>query len=452
MGFVKANQKNAIMSWYIGLGIFLCPALALSIDSGYSYGPAILLLASLSLVVFRPRISLTSADWKFAILFFSYFIVQALYNFGFSLPSRSYDGISRFLVVIPVYFLLIFYPPKPLYFWSGLIVGVWVACAFAIYQRFYLTPPMDRAGGYINPIQFGDISFLMAALLLCGFVWARHTFKSFSVPAVFLLSSVAGFFASFLSLSRGGWIAIPFVFFVFFKALNIKTRKILASFFLLGCVTVFTIMLLPNTSSFKQRLMETQSDVASVLNINSSQESVSISTRLQMWSVGIEAFSARPLIGWGSIKAIKLAYPTQWASLDAIHDFNHLHSEYIDTLAKKGLIGFFILMSIYLVPLATFIRLMKSNDKMLVSFSSAGVVLILCVMTFGLTQTFMAHISGVTVFSFFLVIIAAYVRHSKLAYSENNEKLFRANNANENLSTSGLDLPVVPNNHAAGQQ
>ena len=414
MGFIEISQKNTFMRWYVGVGIFLCPSLALSIQSGYSYGPAVLLLAGLSLLIFRSRKTFVSADWMFASLLFGYFILQVLFNIGFQLPSRSYDGISRFLLAIPVYFLLIFYPPKPLYFWSGLTVGAWGACIFAIYQRFYLASPVDRAGGYINPIQFGDISFLMASLLLCGFVWAFHTYKNHIISSAFLISSMAGFFASFLSLSRGGWLAIPFVVFIFFKALNVKTMKILGVFALLGCIFATTIILLPNTSAFKQRLIETQNDVSSLLDTKSSQESVSINTRLQMWNIGIEAFSAKPLTGWGSITAIKAAYPAQWAGLEAIDDFNHLHNEYIDTLAKRGLIGFLILMSIYLVPLIVFIRLMRSADKVVVSFSSAGVILILCMMVFGLTQTFMAHISGITIFSFFLVIIGAYARNSAL--------------------------------------
>ncbi|RYY74744.1 MAG: O-antigen ligase family protein [Gammaproteobacteria bacterium] len=416
MGFVKADQNNVIMGCFLGLAIFLCPSLALSIESGYSYGPAVLLLASLSLFIFRIGKPLTSMDRKLAILLFSYFIVQVLYNLGFALPSRSYDGISRFLLAIPVYFVLIFYSPKPLYFWVGLMVGTWSAFVFAVYQIFFLIPPMDRAGGFINPIQFGDISFLMASLLLCGFIWARHTFKSFYIDVLFLLSSAAGFLASLLSLSRGGWLAVPFVLFVFFKALHVKTGKILVSFALFGCITAVTIALLPHTNAFKQRLIETQNDVSSVLDFNSSQESVSFNTRLQMWNVGIEAFSARPLTGWGSIKAIKSEYPTQWAPLDAIDNFGHLHNEYIDTLAKKGFLGFVMLMLIYVIPLLMFSKLMRSGDQKVVAFSAAGIILIVCVMIFGLTQTFMAHISGITIFPFFLVIIAAYAQNAKVIY------------------------------------
>jgi len=409
MLFSKANWEY-VTSIYVGLAIFLCSALALVIESGYSYGPALLFLASLSLIIYRPKISITKDDWKFVGLLLSYFTVYVLYNVGFSLSSRAYDGISRFLLVIPVYFLLISYPPKPIYFWSGLIIGAIGAGVFAIYQKFYLPVPLDRAGGFINPIQFGDISFLMASLLLCGFVWARYTHQTLFIHFVFLLASLTGFVASFLSLSRGGWLAFPVVLFIVLKALKVQTQKILVSFAVFTLISTIAIVSLPDSNFFRQRLVETKSDVSSLLKISSSRESFSINARLRMWQIGINAFCARPFTGWGSLDAIKLQYPSEWADLEAIDNFNHLHNEFIDTMAKRGLLGLITLMLLYFLPLSVFMKLMRSEDKILVSFAACGVILIVCVIIFGLTQTFMAHISGITIIPFFLAIIKAYTR------------------------------------------
>jgi O-antigen ligase len=82
--------------------------------------------------------------------------------------------------------------------------------------------------------------------------------------------------------------------------------------------------------------------------------------------------------------------------------------------------GIIVLMALLLVPLKYFLTLVtRTYDQDSVAFAAAGVVLMVCVMVFGLTQTFLAHISGVTIFSFYLVIITAYCRNFELSKTIN---------------------------------
>ena len=65
---------------------------------------------------------------------------------------------------------------------------------------------------------------------------------------------------------------------------------------------------------------------------------------------------------------------------------------------------------------------MRTRQADVMPFAAAGVVLILCVMVFGLTQCFLAHNSGTMAFVFYLVIIKAYCRNIVAARSIANAK------------------------------
>lgn len=409
MLLLKSATSISFPALFNGLAIFIFSALSLVLPSGYSYGSALLVLGSLSLIIKRNRIKLNKQDHIFISILLLYFIIHVCINIAFSLPARSYDGLLRFLLVIPVYLFLVSYPPRPIFFWLGLMSGALGAGSFAIFQTSFDSVHWDRASGYMNAIQFGDISFLLASLMLCGVVWAIYTLQNNYLAALFFLSSLFGFSASFLSLSRGGWIAIPIVLFVVFLVLKPAIKKtflVFASLSLLLSLATFT--LLPQTNPIKSRIIETSADLTNFSQGELDSESTSFYTRTLMWKNGIDAFIERPITGWGDITAIKNHYPSQWAALNAVDDFNHLHNEYLDALAKHGLVGFIALMALFLIPLRYFINLMRTRGEESTIFAAAGVVLILCVMVFGLTQTFMAHISGVTVFAFYLVIIKAY--------------------------------------------
>ncbi len=415
MLFLKSDSAISYPALLNGLAIFIFSVLSLVIPSGYSYGPALLVLGSLNLIIKYNLIKLDRQDRIFISVLLLYFFVHVCLNITFSLPARSYDGLLRFLLVIPVYLFLTSYPPRSVFFWFGLMFGVLGAGFFAIFQIYFDSVHRERASGHINAIQFGDISFLMASLMLCGVAWAIYILKNKYVAFLFLLSSLFGFCASFLSLSRGGWIAIPLVLYVVFLTLRPATKKTFLASALLGFfLALVALIALPHTNPIKERILETGADLTSLSQGELNSESTSFYTRMQMWKNGIDAFSKSPIIGWGDITAIKNNSPDQWRALDAVDNFNHLHNEYLDALAKHGLVGFIALMALFLIPLKYFLNLMQRGNEEATIFAAAGVVLILCVMVFGLTQTFMAHNSGTTIFAFYLIIIRAYTKRFAL--------------------------------------
>ncbi|RYY02226.1 MAG: O-antigen ligase family protein [Gammaproteobacteria bacterium] len=410
MSILKSTKLSSFFIWYSSIAILIFSALSLIMPNGYSYGPILLFIGSLSILVVRPSFHLIKEDIYIIGALSLYFIVNIFLNYLHHLPLSSYDKPLRYLLGIPVYFFLIAYPPKQIFFWSGLVVGAIGACLLAMHQRFFEGGNWWRPGGFINPIQFGDIALLLGILLLSGIQYLPIRTKHNCLMTIYLFAAAMGITASFLSWSRGGWLAIPIVGLVFLKRCNFSLNK--KSLFYLIIILIFSIILihfLPDDNFLKARFVQTESEITDFYRGKTDVNSVS--TRFKMWHVGISAFKDAPFVGWGDLASIKENYSAYWKDLNELNNYNHLHNEYIDELAKRGLIGFFSLMVLYFIPLMFFLRMSKYSVHNMALFSTAGIVLILSCMMFGLTQVFMIHNSGATIFVFYLVIVASYCRN-----------------------------------------
>lgn len=408
------SKQVSYVNVYNTFAVFLFSALALIVPSGYSYGPLLLFFASFLLIVRRPSFNLESHDWWFIAAISTYFCTSIFLNLYQNLPFSSYDKPLRYLIAIPVYLFLVAFPSHRNGLFLGIIFGSLGAGVFAFYQQHFLYDQLvwpGRSNGFLNPIQFGNISFLIAVLSIVFAIFFPFSNKEKYIYVLLLVSGVAGFLASFLSLSRGGWLALPVLFLLMYKLLENKQKKI---FRLISAITLFLLIgliaVLPKENAFKNRLFETNVEVLSIAETGSVSERTSMGSRLKMWSNGINAWIERPFLGWGSLPAIKKQFPEQWAELNKLDDFNHLHNEYIDALAKNGIVGFTSFIFLLIAPLYYFVGIIRKKSTEAIPFAAAGIALIVCIMIFGLTQCFLLHHSGTMVFLFYLVIIKAFCR------------------------------------------
>lgn len=415
--FIK--KPNSLMSLYVSVAVFLFPALSLVVPSGYSYGPMLLLVGSIVLLIKKPIFQFQTDDLTLISLLFLYFLTGVFACIYHKLSIRACDIPLRFALAIPVYLLLVSYPPKEIFFWGGLLVGAIGSGILALNPQYNTASGGGRANGFTNHIQFGDINILMGCFLLLGCIWAYSEYKNKSIFMAFFIASLMAFMASILSLSRGGWLAFPPALLVLYLVIPVQIKKIflliMAGAFVLG---VAALILLPDNNFLKARIHQTKTEITNVAHPNQDVSLSSFSTRVLMWENGLDAFYVHPIFGWGDIEAIKHEFPSKWELVNSVGDFNHLHNEFLDALAKRGLIGISALMLLYFAPLFYFGSLLFSTFSDIRIFAATGVMLIICLITFGLTQTFLAHNSGAVIFPFYLVIIKAYCR--KILHQKNN--------------------------------
>lgn len=398
----KKFGLTSIPVLFISIAVFLLGALALTISSGYTYGPVLLLLPALGYLAVRPYPVLTAQDKILIAALLIYFAIGVATNLVHHLPSNSYDNFSRFLLAIPVLLLLLRFPVSPVFLWSGIVFGA-IGAALVAIMDFYVHGEL-RATGHNNAIQFGDIAMLFACLLLAGFSWAKQHSRLMII--IFVLGAASGIFASLLSGARGGWLALPFALGLFYIANNFHKNTKQSFVFVAALVCLVAVVYQFQQSGFLQmRIQEAMSDLQQYTQVQNANTSLGI--RFTLWHTGLNLFAQHPLVGWGSVANY---VSITGDSSDIFQRFNHFHNEFLDAMVKRGLVGGLALLMIYGLPAFVFYRQLQQCAAQVKPLALAGLMLVLATLIFGLTQSFFSHSSGVMVYVFMLVILWAQVR------------------------------------------
>jgi O-antigen ligase len=367
-------------------------------------------LASVPILLYkRPALRLTCADWLLMATFAFYFVVVAASSFYHALPSGSFEEPSRFLFAIPVLLFFLAYPPQERYWWGALIVGCVAGGALALWQT--LMQDRARATGFMGAIQFGNLSLLMGWLCMMGMGWAQQQARKRAWCWGLSVAAVAGIAASLLSGSRGGWLALPVLLLLLYVTYRRKLpRRTMAAtlVILVGALAVSYVV--PQTG-VQDRIERAVSEYQAYRS--GQYKSTSVGLRLEMWDASLHLAKQKPWTGWG-----ESAYGQQLASLiqdersrHSIAGYGHVHSDLLDVYLRHGLPGLLALLLVYVVPFILFAQKFKRGGAA-DTYAAAGMVLMAAVTIFGLTQAFLRHNSGITVYMFYLAVLWGYVRLS----------------------------------------
>lgn len=334
---------------------------------------------------------------------------------------KRLDRLSLSVFSILIYFFYRNEPTNEGALWLGLFCGAVVAGMVAIYQVLiaddFLGTWGNRAGGVINPIMFGNISLVMGFMLLAGSGWF---IKQYRRGIIFpLLGMLFGLVASALSLSRGGWIALPVVIlvFVWFAAKHIAFTRILSVL----ALVLLTIGIIYNTpqSKLKDRIEITLDNYNRYIASDSVDDPVrntSLGLRLDMWKTVWYIFQENPLlgVGWGSFSSQAEKYIAQKLVSENVARFPHPHNQYLSALAKGGLLGFLAVLLIFVLPMHLFYKAAKSDASSAKTkrIALAGLVFLLSFMIFAFTEAVFERSRIMTFFAFYLVVLMALMKSS----------------------------------------
>lgn len=389
---------------------FMVPGLALWVHSGYSWGALLLLVCSMASVPLwlrsRPE---RSTGWLAGAMV----AMALLWMLDLAdVPTWGVmDRPSKYLLALPCLFYLAVFPPQTRWLWWGLAVGAWGSGLVALRQTQW--QGLERATGYTNAIQYGDLSLLLALMCLAVLLvqWTRWSLWQ----RLAWVSSVGmGLLGSLLSGSRGGWLALGLSLpvLVALQAWCGQRRRALlgAALVLAGTVALIGF----GSADMRARLDKASQEVADYQNKGDAASSVG--QRLDHWKLAWAMGLDRPLTGWG-----RQGYETEKARRVAagqahpfVLQFGHAHNEVLDLFAKRGLPGVAVLLFFYGVPLLLFWptprRVRRPNgqiDEEMLGLCLVGVLLPVTYIGFGLTQVFLAHNSGNMFYLFMCMLVHA---------------------------------------------
>ncbi len=397
-----------VSSLYTSIAVFLFSAFALIVPSGMAAGALMLTLGSIVLLWKRAGARLQRDEWMVAGVFLLYFLICALTNWVHDEQLREYDVPLRFVLAVPALFLVVRYPPALAAFWGGLAGGANGAGFLALWEKFVIDAP--RASGFTNPIQYGNISMVLGVLCLAGLGWAATRRHARWWIAALVAGAAIGIVGSFLTGSRGSWVALPACLFLLYRHYGRTVRKR----YLLGGVLVVAVALSGVYAIPQAGMHERMQDAVEETDgyFVSGNANTSVGARFEMWRTAMMLFPENPFLGWGKTGFLerKQALISEGKVAAFTGDHTHSHNEYLDALIKRGLLGLANLLILYGTLLFVFWRRLVRGDTASRPYTLSGLLLVISYVGFGLTQAFLTHNNGAMTLVFLVVILLSLSR------------------------------------------
>ena len=406
-------SKEKYLKLFINTSIFCFFTLLLVFPKGYNYGSTALLVASVLFVFYSiyKKFKITEIIKQNNSIFFVislYFLNALFFIILHGDKFKLIDNPLRAFLFLSVIIFVIYTKAKFDVLLYSIPVGSFVAGLVALYQYYVLHLP--SAFWEQMKIQSGDIAM---SLGLFSFIIALYLFD-IKKNRFALVTAIAGLFsvlASVLSFARGGWVGVPLIFvFVLYMYRNMISKKLLSAVVL--SILVGGISLSTN-EQFVGRILDVKNNLS---HYSQNSKDGSIGARLDMWKMGVDAFIEHPISGW-SLKALD-EYKKSLADKGIVSReftvYSHLHNQFIDELAKKGILGGGAILGIFLIPLCSFYRKQKKfpNNKKIKLLTTLGIVHVLSTMSYCLTQAFLTHNSGNIFYFFSLVLFWSFMQKS----------------------------------------
>ena len=404
---------------FINASIFLCFTLLLMFPKGYNYGSTALLVLSILFLCYLlyKRVGFLEVVRQNKAIFFVttfYFLVSLFFIFFHGEKIKLIDNPLRAFLFLSVIIFIVYSSLKFDILLYSIPLGSFISGVVALYQYYILS--LESAFYNQMKIQSGDMAM---SLGLFSFSIAFY-FLDVKKSKLALFSVGCGIFgvlASILSFARGGWIGVPILLLI----LIFLYRHLLSKKLLLGGITFLCIIsvVLTVNNKFVNRLSEAQYELK--LYLSGDDKVSSIGERLDMWKIGSKAFLEHPISGWG-LKELDY-YKKNLADKDIVTkasiSFSHLHNQFIDELAKKGILGGIAILSIFIVPLHLFYRkVVDQGNKRIKFISILGIIHVLSTIIYCMSQAFLAHNSGNIFYFFVLFLFYSFMVNESTTTSE----------------------------------
>lgn len=337
-----------------------------------------------------------------------YFIAYLLEMLIHHESSSTIDMPNRVLLATLALALLYTYPPRFKWILYAIMTGAIISGCLALYFVFGLDDRAFYDHGYMV-IQIGGICAALGILSLICFFYTLQQHQGSKLVVLTATATLFAFMATLLSGARGSWVLTPFIIIlvIWYYRQHISHKGLL-----LGSLCVL-IVLSVAAPQIKMRVGAAVSDIDQYQQNDSTSNS---GFRLEMWRSALYTAKKYPLLGAGHQEQLLQEKKHQIAEgliNPGILKFTRAHNQYLEELQTKGIMGVFFLLLLFGIPLRFFYKKSQLAQKLaqpqLRAASIMGLSYILMVMGFCLTQHYLNHHSGILMFTFGVVILAAQV-------------------------------------------
>jgi O-antigen ligase len=288
--------------------------------------------------------------------------------------------------------------------WRGVTAGAFAAGLGAVVQVVF---GADRAQGLgDNAIVFGNVALMMGALSV-SLLPALDADLKWSRPIGGAAGGL-GLLASFLSGSRGGWLAVP----LFAVLLAVQFRRYLGHrqwirwSGLATAVAAFVAWFAHGV--LRERVGEAVTEIAHYVGAapRDPAAGTSIGARFEVWRSALDAFRQRPVtgVGWGNLARFFDVQAYAGHRNPRIATFEHAHHQFLGSLASAGIIGAATFVAVLAVPAMWFWHAAGGKTDRECALGTSGLIVVGGFAITGLTE---AMFESFVPIAFYSVVVAA---------------------------------------------
>ena len=396
---INATSYLFTLEKLVQLFYFLFFAFCISIRNGYSYAAGLLLLVALPFLFYKKNSPRFDKHAKRLIaVFLCYVLIQGISILWDNGIIKDFDRPSKVLMASAVLVLMLRYPPHFLWLMNGIATGAITAGIRALWDRQIVG--FGRAFDWMMPIQGGDISMSLGLLSLCGVMWSIKNAR-YRHLLCYSVATAMGIAGSVLSQSRGGWVLFPVIVIVIYRIFRPWMSSRIKGGMAIAAGLLVVICLLPQTG-VTHRFMEARQDVSQYFSGGS--KNTSLGLRFEFWKSALHSFAEKPIFGWGThgvLLSQEKQYHNGLITKEAAENKTHAHNQFLDEMAKRGVIGLTALLALFMVPLSAFNHYLKTSENAESrTLAAGGVVFVLSIVDYCLSQAFLSHNSGIVFYCF----------------------------------------------------
>jgi O-antigen ligase len=410
------DRADRAFAWLATAGLVLFPALMFycptqaNVSFGVVVGVAVLALVRRARFAEVDVLSFLRRYWPLLLAMASISFAVAIQSAAASggWPRVSYLYL-RFVLFAPLMWLLILLGTRRIAWVTwGLAIGTVVA---AMWMHQVVGVVRLQHIGLFNAVPFGNLSLMMGVLLLLSIGWNRPGDRL--QIALKVICGAAGLYASVLTGTRGGWLALPaFVVVMLFVPGSLgRLVKIGIFAVVIGAIVAGGLA----SDRIAQRVEEA---VVGVTEFDTGKNlDTSEGLRLQVWGASLRIFQSHPVLGIGAerfpeaLKAIGAAHVITPLATESAHS----HNDILFAMATLGIPGLLAILATYLVPAIFFMRHLRHRDLALRTAAAMGLALCAGFAVFGLTEAMFVIALTNAFYSLMMAAFAAYVVRRKIA-------------------------------------
>lgn len=473
------NHLNQYITYWLNFWVFIFCIGIIGLGRGGEAG--IILVFTMTCIFFinidkGTKYKLNRDEKIFVVLVLLFWLVNLL-NTLFQPAGLEYvdvraalsamDNPMRWLLMLPLYFLFRRYALDWRVMTIGLSIGVFITVSIAINQVYFLG--FSRApGGMNHAISFGEFMVVVDLLLWVLMIYAWNNNKKL-LATIVLIASLAAFYGSLLSVTRGAWLAYVFMllsFIIFtlkrsmFNKYNLFSKPILLRvllavivFFLVAQTEQYKTIHKRTTASFNavsegdfnhatgNRLViyklalkvaqhfpfgvgpnnfRTGGKTVIIIDaINHEDIVVKNQNNYALEKESIIALYKQPTFNW-NYPYLFLESFNEDGSLKYTSRYRHAHNEWLNVLAENGITGIILLTLLFAFPMKIFWQNLSHENELVGIYSYCGIMFTLSFAIFGQTQSIFSSHDVLIFFIFFLFLFLAQI--SRLSNVVNNHK------------------------------